>query len=213
MLAAGLVDDLLHRFGYTAVAAVILLESLGIPVPGETILIAAAVYAGVTGRLSPLAIVVVAATAAAVGNLLGYAIGHWGGYRLLIRYGHRLRMNEGRIKLARYLFAEHGVWIILAGRFVAVLRTYAALLAGTARMPVLRFSLCTLVSSAAWAALYGSGGYYLGSRITAIGSSVGWALLAVAVVLIAAIGYAIHRSEHRLIRRAEARYPGPIDAP
>ena len=213
MLAAGFVDTLLAHFGYAAVAALILLESLGVPLPGETILLAAAVYSGATEHLSIVAIVIIAGAAATAGNLIGFGIGYAGGYRLLVRYGPRLHIHTARIKLARYLFAEHGVWIVLVGRFIAVLRTYAALLAGTARMPLAPFIACTVISSAAWAALFGFGSFYLGTRLTAAGSSAEWLLLGVAAIVVVAIAVAIHRGEGRLIARAEARYPGPLEAP
>ena len=130
LATSSLVDDLLGRFGYGAVFGFVAIESLGIPVPGETMLIAAGLYAGVSHRLSIVVIII----AAAAGDNVGFRIGHWGGYRLLLRYGRHIRVDEGRIKLARYLFQRHGGKVVFFGRFISVLRTDAAFLAGTARM-------------------------------------------------------------------------------
>lgn len=94
---------LLLAYGYWAVLVIVGLGSLGVPMPGETTLVAAAVYAGASHRL-PIVLVVLAAIAGAIlGDNIGYAIGHWGGYRLLVRYGRYIRLHEARVKLARYL--------------------------------------------------------------------------------------------------------------
>src|SRR6202011_3285994 len=138
-LATSFIDDFLSRFGYAAVFAFVGIESLGIPFPGETMLISAALYAGATHNLNIAGVIVAAAAGAIIGDNIGFGIGHWGGYRLLLRYGRYIRLHEGRVKLARYLFQQHGGKVVFFGRFVSVLRTYAAFLAGTARMPWPRF--------------------------------------------------------------------------
>ena len=133
------------RAATSAVFGLVMAESLGVPLPGETALIAAATYAGATHQLSVWAIFVVAAAAAVVGSIIGYWIGSWGGYRLVRRWGHYVRVDEPQLKVARYLFDRHGGKVVFFGRFVSVLRTYISFLAGTARMRYRRF----LVASAA----------------------------------------------------------------
>jgi membrane protein YqaA with SNARE-associated domain len=135
LLATSFIDRFLGQFGYAAVFGFVGIESLGVPFPGETMLISAALYAGATHNLSIVGVIVTAAAGAIVGDNIGFGVGHWGGYRLLLRYGHYIRLHEGRVKLARYLFQQHGGKVVFFGRFVSVLRTYAAFLAGTARMP------------------------------------------------------------------------------
>src|SRR3954447_21762784 len=95
---ASVLDDLLSYFGYLAVFAIIAIESLGIPAPGETMLVTASVYAGATGNLAIEGVIAAAAAGAIVGDNIGYAIGRKGGYRLLIRHGPKLRINHGHLK-------------------------------------------------------------------------------------------------------------------
>jgi membrane protein DedA with SNARE-associated domain len=116
----------LSHYGYWGVAAVIGAESLGVPVPGETALIAAAAYAGETHKLDPWVIFAVAAVAAVTGNLAGYLIGRWGGFRLALRYGPKVRLDEHKLKVGRYVFDTQGTKVVFLGRFVSVLRTYVS---------------------------------------------------------------------------------------
>src|SRR5215471_15462917 len=134
-----MIAHLVQSYGYYAVFALIALESLGIPLPGESALIAAALYAGTTHHLNLAALAAVAASAAVIGDNAGYWIGKTGGRRLAERYGHYVRLNRARLKAGRYLFARHGVKVVFFGRFVVVLRTYAAFLSGLSRMRWSRF--------------------------------------------------------------------------
>src|SRR5258708_1347559 len=129
MLAVS-IDHLLQTYGYWAVFVAVGAESLGVPIPGETTLISAALLAGSRHQLNVVWIVVVASAAAIVGDNLGYLLGRLGGYRLLLRYGRYVRLDEAKIKVGRYLFDRHGGKVVFFGRFVSVLRTYAAFLAG-----------------------------------------------------------------------------------
>ena len=99
---------LIHEYGLLAVAAIIGLECLGLPVPGETALLAAAIYAGTKTDLNINAVVVTAAGAAMAGRMIGYLIGHKFGSWLLLRYGHYVGLTTGRIKLGQYLFVRYG---------------------------------------------------------------------------------------------------------
>jgi membrane protein DedA with SNARE-associated domain len=213
LLATSLVDDLLGRFGYAAVFAFVGIESLGIPLPGETMLISAALYAGATHRLSIAVIIVVAATGAIVGDNIGFGIGHWGGYRLLLRYGRYIRLHEGRIKLARYLFLRHGGKVVFFGRFVSVLRTYAAFLAGTSRMPWARFLVFNASGGIIWATIYGVGAYLAADLVRKLSTPVNIALGAVALVVIVSLVLSLRRQEERLTARAERALPGPLEKP
>src|SRR5579864_3015899 len=101
-------DTLLSNYGYAAVGVFVMVESLGIPFPGETMIITAALYAGLTHRLSQWGIWSAAAAGAIVGDNIGYAIGAWGGYRLLLRYGPKIHLGEAKIKVGRLVFEDHG---------------------------------------------------------------------------------------------------------
>jgi membrane protein DedA with SNARE-associated domain len=213
LLATSFIDRFLGQFGYAAVFGFVGIESLGIPFPGETMLISAALYAGATHNLNIVGVIVAAAAGAIVGDNIGFGVGHWGGYRLLLRYGHYIRLHEGRVKLARYLFQRHGGKVVFFGRFVSVLRTYAAFLAGTARMPWLRFLAFNASGGIIWATAYGVGAYLAGDRINKLSKPVDFALGGVAVVVIVGLIILLRRKEAELSERAEKAIPGPLEHP
>ncbi|MBJ7607894.1 MAG: DedA family protein [Candidatus Dormibacteraeota bacterium] len=213
MLAASLVDSVLGRFGYAAVFAFVGIESLGIPLPGETMLIAAGLYAGTTHNLSIEVIVIAAASGAIIGDNIGFGIGHWGGYRLLLRYGRYIRVDESRIKIARYLFMRHGGKVVFFGRFVSVLRTYAAFLAGTARMSWPPFLLFNATGGIFWAVAWSLGAYFAGAYIQSLSTPVNIALGILAVVVIVVFTLVLRREEKNLSVEAERAFPGPLQAP
>jgi membrane protein DedA with SNARE-associated domain len=202
-----MIAHLVQSYGYYAVFALIALESLGIPLPGESALIAAALYAGTTHHLNIAALAVIAATAAVIGDNAGYWIGKTGGRRLAERYGRYVRLTRTRLKVGRYLFARHGVKVVFIGRFVAVLRTYAAFLAGLSKMRWSRFLLANATGGVLWSGIYAFGAYALGSAASSIGSTitiVGWAVAGVLTAATIVIG---RRSLRCLEQRAEDAFP------
>jgi membrane protein DedA with SNARE-associated domain len=205
--------DLLDQYGYGAVFLFVMIESLGIPFPGETMVIAAAVYAGATHHLMAWLIWVTAAGGAIIGDNIGFGIGHWGGYALLKRYGPKIRLNEAKLKVGRLIFDRHGGKVVFFGRFVSILRTYAAFLAGSNRMPYLRFLAFNAAGGIVWAAIYAFGFYYLGSALEKARGPVDYGLGGLAVVVVIAFILWIRRNEKRLEAEAEREYPGPLDAP
>ena len=114
--------QLLHAYGYPALAILIALECLGLPLPGETLLIGAVLYAVHTRNLDTSLIVLCASLGAFVGQLGGYVIGYTLGYRLLRTHGARIGLTASRLSLGRILFRRHGVKVVIASRFVALLR-------------------------------------------------------------------------------------------
>lgn len=202
---------LLAAYGYWAVLVIVGLESLGVPLPGETTLIAAALYAGTTHHLSIALVILAAIGGAILGDNVGYAIGHWGGYRVLIRYGRYVRLDEAKVKLGRYIFLKHGGKVVFFGRFVSVLRTYAAFLAGTTRMPWRRFFAFNAAGGILWALLYGLGAYLLGQELERLTRPAEVAVRVIAgLVIIAALVF-LARNEKRLEAEAERALPGPLD--
>jgi len=207
-------QELIHIIaanGYWIVALAIGLECLGLPVPGESILVAAAVYAGSSHALNITLVIGAAAFGAILGNAIGFWIGREGGYRLLLRYGRRFGMTDGRIKLGQYLFLKHGGKIVFFGRFVAGLRVFVAIFAGANRMSWRSFLFFNVAGATVWAILYGTGAYYLGgelhlfTRYIAIGSA-----LAAVILVVAAIIF-LRRQEERLQDEAERALPGPLN--
>src|ERR1700730_8890822 len=129
----------LTAYGYWAVLLFVAIESTGIPFPGETMLLVAAIYAGTTHRLAIQLVIAAAGSGAILGDNLGFWVGREGGYRLLRCYGRYVHLDERKIKLGQYLFRKHGGKAVFFGRFIAVLRSWAAFLAGTSRMPSFSF--------------------------------------------------------------------------
>lgn len=203
---------LLATYGYWAVLVFIAIESMGIPFPGETMLIVAAIYSGTTHHLSILLVIVAAASGAILGDNLGFMIGRVGGYRLLRRYGRFIRLDERKLKLGQYLFMKHGGKVVFFGRFVAVLRAWAAFLAGTNRMHWPGFLLFNALGGIIWATLFGLGGYYLGDNIHRLTGPVAIASIVLATLVIIAFLIFVRRNEQRLEAEAERALPGPLDA-
>lgn len=212
MTILGVVTDLLQSYGYLAVFAFIALESLGIPLPGETTLIAAALYAGSTQHLNIVIVALIAASAAIVGDNAGYWLGHVGGRGLADRYGRYVRLDATKLKVGRYLFDRHGVKVVFFGRFVTVLRTYAAFLAGMNKMPWSRFLVWNVAGGVVWTAIYAFGAYVLGSAATQVGQTITLIGLGVTAMVGAALMLLARRSFHRLMHRADAAYPDDEDS-
>lgn len=159
------ISHLIQTYGYAAVFLLVGAESLGIPVPGETALIVAGSYAGHSHHLNPWLIFLVASAAAIIGDNIGFWIGDKGGYRLARRYGHWVRLDEHKLKIARYVFDTHGPKVVFFGRFVSILRTYAALLAGTSRMRWRRFLVANAAGGIVWAGIYTMAAYFAGNAL------------------------------------------------
>lgn len=208
-------SDLLHlltTYGYLAVLVCVGIESIGIPFPGETMLLIAAIYAGTTHHLLIPLVIVAAACGAILGDNIGFWIGREGGFRLLRRYGRYIRLDERKLKLGLYLFRKHGGKVVFFGRFIAVLRTWAAFLAGTNRMPWSRFLLFNALGGIVWATLYGMGGYLLGTNIHRFTGTIGTITIVLAALIIITFLIFVRRNEHRLEEEAEKALPGPLDA-
>jgi len=197
------VIGLVGRYGYVAVAIAIGIESVGIPFPGETTLLVAAIYAGTTHRIGIAGVIAAAAGGAILGDNVGFWLGREFGYRLLQRYGRYVGLGAARLKLGQYLFLRHGGKVVFFGRFVAVLRALAAALAGANRMTWPRFLVFNVAGAVVWANVYGLGAYYLGEQVHHVLGPVGIGLLAVTTVVLIASFLALRRCEHRLIAQSE----------
>ncbi|MFF2141650.1 DedA family protein, partial [Kitasatospora sp. NPDC058190] len=155
---------LLDHYGYLAVALLVLLDNCGIPVPGQTILVLASVYAG-SGHLDFAAVLLIAAGAATVGNGLGYLIGHTGGRAFVHRWGRYVLLTPARMERADGFFARHGGKVVAVARFVDGLRQYNGIIAGTTEMPWRRFAVFNLLGAVLWTAVWGTFGYVAGANI------------------------------------------------
>jgi membrane protein DedA with SNARE-associated domain len=201
---------LIHSYGLLVVAGVIGLESLGLPFPGESVLIAAGIFAGTKHQLNIVEVVLTAAAAAVVGQMIGYVIGREFGYWLLLRYGAYVRLTESRIKLGEYLFLRHGGKIVFVARFVPFLRSIAGILAGGNHMPWRQFMFANIVGALAWAAFFGFASYMLGSQVEKVAGPVVLVVGVAAVIVIALAINFISKHEAQLTAEAERALPGPL---
>src|SRR5271157_935143 len=174
-------DGAIATYGYLAIFVVVGMESAGIPMPGETVLVTAAILAG-EGTLRIYGVIGAAAAGAIVGDNCGYWVGREFGFPLVYRYGRYIRLDERRLKLGQYLFLRQGGKIVFFGRFVAILRTWAAFLAGVNHFNWERFFLFNAAGGVVWASIFGAGGYALGRAFEVYARPVGIAALVVAVV-------------------------------
>jgi len=211
-LTTSTLTQLLNTYGYWAVLFFVAIESTGIPFPGETMLLAAAIYAGSSHHLSIVFVIVAAAAGAILGDNLGFWVGREGGFRLLRRYGRYIHLDERKLKLGQYLFQKHGGKVVFFGRFIAVLRAWAAFLAGTNRMKWLRFLVYNALGGIAWATLYGLGGYFLGNNVQRFSGPFGIIAVVLAAIILIVSFILLRRNEKRLEDEAEKAIPGPLNA-
>ncbi|MEV4314852.1 DedA family protein [Actinocrispum sp. NPDC049592] len=186
----GSLAPLLDHYGYLGIGGLILVEDFGIPAPGETVLIAGAVYAG-AGHLNIVLVVLVAIVAAVLGDNIGYAIGHFGGRRLVLRFGRYVFLTEERLDTAERFFARHGGKVVTIARFVEGLRQANGIIAGITGMPWLRFLAFNALGAALWVGLWAGVGDLAGTHITAIYEQVHryqlYLLIALGLVVVALV--------------------------
>jgi membrane protein DedA with SNARE-associated domain len=197
-------DHLIHAYGLWMLFALVLLESTGLPLPGEAALVSAALYAGATHRFGLAEVIGVASAGAVTGDTIGYAIGRWIGAPFLFRHGRRIGLTSHRLAIGDYLFRRHGAKIVFFGRFMALLRMLAALLAGANRMEWRRFALANGAGGLAWASLFAGAAYYFGDKVREVERPIAFALLGLALVLVAIFIAAIKRYENNLAVQAAA---------
>lgn len=197
-----------QMYGYWVVLVAVALESLGVPFPGETTLLVAAIYAGTTGRLNIVGVIVAAAVGAVLGDNIGYTIGRVGGYPLVRKLTRLLRIEDKSLHYTEAFFARHGNKTVFLGRFFSLLRTYVALFAGINRMPWRSFLVWNALGGITWATLYGLLGYILGHNLALLGTVLRvlgtGGIIVLVVFVVAAVGIWLVRR-----RRLEARLDRP----
>jgi membrane protein DedA with SNARE-associated domain len=192
---------LLHHYSYALIFGVIALECAGIVLPGETVLITAALYAA-HGHLNILLVVASAAAGAITGNIAGYFLGRLLGETLLVRYGWRIGLTNRRLALGRYMFARHGGKMVFFSRFGAILRSFSALLAGANLMRWRPFLLWSIAGGIAWPACSGFGVFLLGNAAKRLSgpASIAFGITAVVAILVGL--FLARRNEDRLTEAA-----------
>ncbi len=195
---------LVAQYGYLATFAAILVASAGVPLPAGELLIAAAVYAAHTHRLSLPLLVVVGSLGAVIGGGVGYGIGRSVAAATLKRYGGFVGLGSARIRLGQYLFLIHGGKIVFFLRFVALLGPFGGVLAGANRMRIGRFMAFNALGGVAWTLVFAVGAYLFGEFFEAVGRPVGIAAVVLAIVLVVGLLIYIHRHEAVLQAKADA---------
>jgi membrane-associated protein len=185
------VEDLLVGHGLFLLFLAVAIESAGVPVPGETALIAAAVLAH-KGHYPLWAVIVVAALAAIIGDNIGYWLGREGGRKLLDRWSITRKHAAKAFPPAERFFERHGPKAVFFGRFIAILRVTAAWLAGISHMPWWRFTLWNALGGILWATGIGLLAYWAGQKVADAISRYGLYAV-VALIGIAVIGYVVLR--------------------
>jgi len=183
------IQHFLDTWGYLAVFIFVMVESAGVPLPGETMLVTAAIYAG-SGHSDIGWVIIAAAGGAIIGDNLGYWIGREGGYRLAHRFGRFIGLDEAKLSRVQHFYERHGDKTVFFGRFVAILRTWAAFLAGINRMPWPIFLLFNAAGGILWATVYGMLGYELATNIPLLHKivrdlGIGTVIVATAVAIVA----------------------------
>ncbi|MGW7257364.1 DedA family protein [Streptomyces sp. NPDC054834] len=194
-------EPLLGHYGYWAVGAVVFVEDFGVPAPGETMLIAAGVYAG-AGRLNIVAVAVIAFAAAVLGDNVGYLIGRSGGRAVVHRWGRYVFLTPKRFRTAEEFFTRHGGKIVTIARFVEGLRQANGIVAGTTGMPWRRFLAFNALGAALWAGLWATLACLAGSHIDKIYDEITryqlYALLALGIPTTAFLARHLLRRRRRL---------------
>jgi membrane protein DedA with SNARE-associated domain len=203
------IDRLLAQWGYAIVFAFVAVESLGVPFPGESALITAALYAGASHRLAISGVIGAAALGAVLGDSAGFVIGRSAGWPLLRRYGRYVRLTPARLRVGRYVFLRHGGKVVFFGRFVTGLRTWAAFLAGATRMPWTRFVRFNASGGVIWALIYGLGYYYFGDLLSRASTAVSVGLVAAGIAWVVVTIVYLRRREAELQVAADLAFPEP----
>jgi membrane protein DedA with SNARE-associated domain len=190
---------IVDALGYPAAGLGILIESSGIPFPGEVLLLAAAAWAAARHH-SIFLVILFGFLGATAGADIGYILGFKGGRPFVERFGSIFRIRPEHIARSELFFARHGDKAVLAARFVLGLRTWGSMLAGMARMPFWRFQLFSALGGLAWATAVGLAGYLLGSNLPLLETiirDIGLGGLALVVLLALVLVVAARRVERQ----------------
>ena len=196
-------EPTLNNYGYLAVAGLVLVEDFGVPVPGETVLILGAVYAG-SGRLSIVLVVLLGFLGAVVGDNIGFALGRFGGRRLVERWGRYIFLTPERLDKATAFFERHGGKVIVIARFVEGLRQANGIVAGTTGMHWAKFLAFNALGAALWVGVWSAVGYFSGNHITSIYNTASQYSTYLAIVVGVGILALVTRHLVRRRRRAES---------
>lgn len=179
-----------------------MLESMGFPLPAESLIITGALFCATTHKLSITGVIIAAVAGAIMGDNFGYLIGRALGLKLLQKYGPKFGLTPERLLLGRYVFLKHGGSVVFFGRFIAVLRMFVALLAGANHMPWHTFLWHNALGGLCWAGGYAIGTYLLGNEVLKLSGPVGIGFGVCAIIIIGGSFLFLKRNEKRLTEEA-----------
>lgn len=185
-----------NKYGYLGVSGLILLEDFGVPAPGETVLIAAAFFAGL-GHLNIFLVALVGFIGAVLGDNIGFAIGNYGGHPIVERFGRYIFLTPERIAKAESFFNRHGGKVIVIARFVEGLRQANGIIAGLSEMKWLRFITFNALGAALWVGLWSAVGYFGGSHINTFLRFQLYITVAVLAAILGTLGYRIYKRKYK----------------
>jgi len=197
------------NYGVWLVAAFVALESVGLPLPAEAALIAAAVFIARTHDSNIWLLITAASLAAIFGEIVGFWIGRRFGPQLLTKYGNHFGLTERRVRIGHWLFVRYGGRFIFIARFLPFLRNMAAVLAGTNSMAQHDFYFASGTAAVAWIMCYGFGAYSFGAAFASLTSPATVLLGLVAIAIIVAVPALIVRYEERLHAKLRTRDAAP----
>ncbi|GIF05416.1 DedA family protein [Actinoplanes siamensis] len=205
------VAPILDRWGYLALAVVIGVESFGVPAPGQTIMVAASIYAG-AGRMNIYVVALISFFAAVIGDNIGYWIGLRGGRRVVHRWGKYILVTPERLEKAERFFARRGNRIIVVARFIDGLRQLNGVIAGITKMPWKTFTIYNAIGAALWVGWWTTVSYLLGANlVTIMEHAHRYKWLAIGAVVVAVAIYVTLHVRHIRRRRARATAAAPIE--
>jgi membrane protein DedA with SNARE-associated domain len=197
-----LFPHLLSEWGYAAVMLAVIADSFGLPVPGEVMLMLAAVYAGATHHLALPAVIAVAVVGAIAGDNITYRLGRHGGYPFVRRHGTMLHLDQRRLTIGQYLFHRYGGSVVWLGRMIPVLHIWTAVLAGVNRMPWPRFALANAAGAVVWAVVLSLIGYAFGKTALHFGAIIAGAAVPAAILIGLGVILLLRANERRLYAAA-----------
>lgn len=208
----------IDTYGYWVVFLAVAIESMGVPFPGETTLVAGAVYASTQHSLNITLVIAAAAAGAILGDNTGYSIGKYGGYALLQRLLRLFHIGEDTLLYTQRFFEKHGDKTVFFGRFIAILRTWAAFLAGANHMRRRTFFVWNAAGGIVWATIYGLLGFILGDNIPLLQKILKdlgiFGFVVLGLIVVAIIGFWLYRRsrQRNTLRRLAAEAAAPREA-
>lgn len=188
---------LIAQYGYMVVALSVAGESVGLPFPGETVLLTAAAFAG-RGHLSIVGVIIASAVGITCGGPGGYWIGHTAGQKVVVRYGRWAGLTPERLDRTRQFFVRYGARAVMVGRFLPIIRTLASIVAGISDMPFPQFFVYNAIAGIVWSVLFGLLGFEFARDLPRLENRIGEAgIIALIVFGVALVGFLIWRHFRR----------------